>query len=114
MWPAVVEVIRSGNAMLATAVDGARPIATGGGELVLLLPANAAFYKKKAEQEEHRRAVADAVRNVTGTALVIRYELASEEPVAAAAPAATITDEEIVRRFVEEFDAQEIDEETDS
>ncbi len=42
---------------------------------MLAFPAEAAFYKRKAEQDDYRRATAEAVRNVTGTALALRYEL---------------------------------------
>jgi hypothetical protein len=114
MWPAVVEIVRASNAMLAALLADARPLSVSERHLTLALPANAAFLKKKAEQDEHRRTAADAVRNVTGAALALQYELASEESVVVAAPATKLSDEEIVRRFVEELDAQEIDQETDS
>jgi len=109
MWPAVVDIVRAQNAMLAALLQGARPVAVGDSELTLALPADAAFLKKKAEQDDHRRAAAEAVRNVTGTALALRYELAAPAPNGTADPEAeSLTEEELVRRFIEEFDAQEI------
>jgi DNA polymerase-3 subunit gamma/tau len=103
-WPAVVQMVRGDNAMLAALLDDARPVAVGERELTLAFPAGAAFLKRKAEQDEHRRAAAEALRTVTGQRLAIRYELSEaaddEEP--------TLSGEELVRRFIEEFDAEEI------
>ena len=112
MWPAVVELVRGGNAMLGVLLEGARPTAVTERELVLSFPAEAAFYKRKAEQDDYRRATADAVRNVTGVALTLRYELSDATPEATAgdseAEATPMSDDELVRKFVEEFGAEEI------
>jgi DNA polymerase-3 subunit gamma/tau len=110
LWPAVIDITRS-NAMLAALLERARPIAVSGQELTLGFPRDAAFMKHKAEQDENRRATAEALRNVTGAALQIRYELteAGTWPDGAAAGVdQVLTEEELVRRFVEELDAQEI------
>jgi DNA polymerase III subunit gamma/tau len=110
-WPAVVEIVRTQNAMLAALLDSARPVAVDERELTLALPADAAFLKRKAEQDDYRRAAAEAVRNVTGTSLALHYELAApaaEGAVDAGAGPGPLTEEELVRRFIDEFDAQEI------
>ena len=120
LWPAVVEMVRGGNAMLAVLLDGARPVSVNERELVLSFPAEAEFYKRKAEQEEHRRATMDAVRNVTGVSVGLRYELAeagTEPEEELMAPPEPLSAEELVQRFVDEFGAQEItdtDEEAES
>jgi DNA polymerase-3 subunit gamma/tau len=110
-WPAVVDLVRSDNAMLAGALDAARPVAVGSGELTLAFPSGASFLKRKAEQDDYRRAAAEALRTVTGKRLALRYELRDvvnhgDEPVAT-----ELSGEELVRRFIEEFDAEEIVEE---
>jgi DNA polymerase-3 subunit gamma/tau len=120
-WPAVVELVRGANAMLAVLLESARPTAVTERELVLTFPVAAAFYKRKAEQDDYRKAAADAVRNVTGVSLALRYELAEAlsqaehpEPELALAP---MGDDELVRKFVDEFGAEEIlqdDHEVDS
>jgi DNA polymerase-3 subunit gamma/tau len=115
LWPAVVDIVRGGNAMLAAALDGARPLAVSESELTLAF--SAPFMKKKAEQEDNRRVAAEAVRNITGTALQLRYELAAEPEVAEEAAAQVgevLSEDELVRRFVEELDAQEIAEPEES
>ncbi len=113
MWPAVVELVRGGNAMLGVILEGAIPSAVTERELVVSFPSEAAFYKRKAEQDDYRRATAEAVRNVTGSTLTLRFELseAPSEAEADATPEPTPTpmsDEELVQRFVDEFGAEEI------
>ena len=69
-----------------------------------------AFLKRKAEQDEYRRATAEALRSVVGAALALRYELADEQtPTRADAADVGFSDDELVRRLVEEFDAQVLD-----
>jgi DNA polymerase-3 subunit gamma/tau len=112
MWPAVVELVRGGNAMLGVLLESARPAAVSERELVLAFPPEAAFYKRKAEQDDYRRTTAEAVRNVTGMALTLRYELAEAQLAAddaEAVPEPTpLSDEELVQRFMDEFGAEEI------
>jgi DNA polymerase III subunit gamma/tau len=110
-WPAVVDLIRTDNAMLAALLEQARPVAVTDQELTLAFPDGAAFLKRKAEQEDHRRATVDALRTVTGNRLTLRYEL-RELSVSGEEPGdGPLTGEELVQRFMEEFDAEEIIEE---
>lgn len=99
MWPAVVELVRGSNAMLASLLAGARPIGITETDVTLAFPANAAFMKRKVESDEHRRATAEALRNVTGGPLTPRYELADEDvlaevPVPVAAAVKTVSSDE--------------------
>ncbi len=106
LWPAVVEQVRERNAMLAALLADARPISASDSELTIAFPAGAAFLKRKAEQEDHRRVAADVWRTVSGCQLALRYELGDEEDERDGAP--VLSGEELVRRFIEEFDAEEI------
>jgi DNA polymerase-3 subunit gamma/tau len=111
-WPAVVDQVRSRNAMLAALLADARPVAVGERDLTLAFPPGAAFLKRKAEQDDHRQVTREAVKTVTGQALTLRYELRdSDEQEQAGDGVATLSGEELVRRFVEEFDAEELLEE---
>ena len=105
-WPAVVDLVRGENAMLAALLSDARPVAVGEQELTLAFPGGAAFLKKKAEQDDHRRVAGEALQAVTGQRLVLRYELRDTDE----APGGdrVLSGEELVRRFVEEFDAEEV------
>jgi DNA polymerase III subunit gamma/tau len=107
-WPAVVELVRSRNAMLAALLQDARPVAAGERDLVVAFPAGAAFLKRKAEQDDHRRMAIEAVQTVTGHRMQLTYELREGGEPGAGPADATLSGEELVRRFMEEFDAEEI------
>ncbi len=108
-WPAVVDVVRGANAMVAALLADARPVAVRERELTLAFPPGAAFLKRKAEQEDHRRVAAEAFRTVTGQARALRYELRELDEMPDEPPEAEhLSGEELVRRFLEEFDAEEL------
>jgi DNA polymerase III subunit gamma/tau len=112
-WPAVIEVVRE-NQLLAACLQQARPVAVDEQVVTIAFPTSANFSKRKAEQEDYRRATAEALRSVVGTPLTLRYEL-RDEPAEPEPEAGGASGEELVKRLVEEFDAQEVldDEETD-
>ena len=66
-WPAVVDMVRGRNVMLAALLADARPVAVGDRELTIAFPTGAAFLKRKAEQDDYRRMTAEALRTVTGS-----------------------------------------------
>jgi DNA polymerase-3 subunit gamma/tau len=107
-WPAVVDLVRAQNAMVAALLSEARPVAVNARELIVAFPAGADFLKRKAEQDDHRRAVGDALGRATGHRLALRYEIRAEQLPVPAADTPVLSGEELVRRFREEFDAEEI------
>jgi DNA polymerase III subunit gamma/tau len=107
-WPAVVDLVRAQNAMVAALLSEARPAAVTDRDLTVAFPVGADFLKRKAEQDDHRRAVAEALRTATGHRLALRYEIRDAEIPAPAAGTRVLSGEELVRRFLEEFDAEEI------
>ncbi len=110
LWPAIVDTVRQENAMLAAILCDARPIALAGDELTVAFAPGAAFLKRKAEGQAHRTAVVEALRGLSGRGLRVRYELredAAEGEEAAGAPPA-LSEEELIARFLAEFDAEEI------
>jgi DNA polymerase-3 subunit gamma/tau len=106
LWPAVVAQVRERNAMLAALLADAQPMSASERELTVAFPAGAAFLKRKAEQDDHRRLAAEVWRTVSGCELALRYELSAEDECEGGAP--VLSGEELVRRFIEEFDAEEI------
>ena len=95
--------------MLAALLADATPSAVTERELMLTFPPGAAFLKRKAEQDDHRRVAGDALRTVTGRALVLRYGLReSDDRDGEPAGPSPLTGEELVQRFLEEFDAEEL------
>jgi DNA polymerase III subunit gamma/tau len=114
LWPAVLESLRSDSPMLAALLEGARPAALKAGEgLTLAWPESSAFLKRKAEDPANRELIAQAIRAVTGSSLRLAYELRADAEVAPAG-APTLSDEELVDRFVQEFDAELLEEEEES
>jgi hypothetical protein len=112
VWPAVVETVRSENGFCAALLARAMPIAFDGTELIVAFePADdAPFLLRKVNDDEYRQCVVAAVRTVTGSRVRISYvltELPTPEQHAGAA-AAPPTEDEWVRRFMAEFDAEEI------
>jgi DNA polymerase-3 subunit gamma/tau len=116
-WPAVIDLVRKDNQMLAALLADARPVALREHDVTVAFPSGKAFLKRKAEQDDYRRVTADALRAVIGSPLVLRYELRDEpEPADPAAQPGGLSHDELVKRLVEEFDAHEVldeDEETD-
>jgi DNA polymerase III subunit gamma/tau len=116
-WPAVIDLVRKDNQMLAALLADARPVALREQDVTVAFPSGKAFLKRKAEQDDYRRATAEALRSVIGTPLVLRYELRDEEELPQAQEADSLSHEELVKRLVDEFDAQEVlddDEETEN
>jgi DNA polymerase-3 subunit gamma/tau len=106
-WPAVIDVVRKDNEMLAALLADTKPVSLEGHDVTIAFPSDMAFLKRKAEQDEYRRATTEALRSVVGASLALRYELSDEEPPEVSAVG--ISHEELVRRLVEEFDAQVLD-----
>jgi DNA polymerase-3 subunit gamma/tau len=112
-WPAIVEELREGTPMLAAALDDCAPAALSDDGLTLAWPETSSFLKRKAEDPANRDLLVKAIRSVTGTSLRLAYELRSEsDPVPAmagtAAAAPKLSEEDLVQRFMEEFDAEEL------
>jgi DNA polymerase-3 subunit gamma/tau len=107
-WPAVVDLVRTQNPMLARALEGCRPVALEERELTLAFPTTASFLKRKAEQDDYRRIATDAVVSVVGRRLALKFELRELAAEEARPGAEVLSGDELVRRFMEEFDAEEI------
>jgi DNA polymerase-3 subunit gamma/tau len=111
-WPAVIDLVRTDNQLLATALEAAHPVAVDEREVTIAFPVGASFNKRKAEQDDYRRVAAEALRTVTGHRLGLRYEL--REGNGGEEQSDVLSGEELARRLMEEFAAEEIpeDEET--
>jgi DNA polymerase III subunit gamma/tau len=108
LWPAVVQLVRAENALLGALIAEAEPVDAGEGELIVAFAPTAQFLKKKAEDPAHRMLVGEALREVSGRPWRLSYELREELEARACGGPARPSEEEWVRRFMEEFDAEEI------
>ncbi len=107
-WPAVVDLVRTDNALLGACIEEARPVEVTGEDLTVAFSATAPFLKKKAENPDNRAAVTAALKDITGRRWRLSYELQdgmADEDGAQPAPG---SEEEWLKRFMDEFDAEEV------
>jgi DNA polymerase-3 subunit gamma/tau len=118
IWPAALERVRAieGGAMLAALLSGARPISLDDRRLVVSYPPSAAFSKRKVEDPVNRDRISGALRLVTGQAVVLECELGDDEPSEEGAgpgrPEDALSEEELIARIKDVFDAEDVLEET--
>jgi DNA polymerase-3 subunit gamma/tau len=109
LWPAVVDSLKAEAPMLAGLLEDARPAELADAGLTLAWPEKSSFSKQKAEKPENRELIAGAIRSVTGASLRLAYELRADAEVPAAVPAGpALSEEELVDRFKQEFQAVEL------
>jgi DNA polymerase-3 subunit gamma/tau len=111
MWPAVVELVRGENALVGAVIGEARPVAVEGDDLTLAFATTAPFLKKKAEDPNNRMIVGEALRSVTGRRWRLSYELREALGAEERAQPQERSEEDWIRRFMDEFDAEEVPEE---
>ena len=114
---AINEALRQAMELQAasTGMGGMDPTsALDGGELTLSWAESAAFYKRKAEDPACREQIATAIRTVTGSSLRLAYALADDELLRPEETGPIVSDDELIERFMQEFDAEELPAEEES
>ena len=111
VWPAIIKAVEaSGNRICAAALSEAQPVAVEDGRVTVAFPPGREYQRRRADDDEYRACVAAALREVTGAKAQIAYVLeavpSATEATAAAPP--ELSEDELVQRFVAEFDAEEI------
>ena len=108
LWPGVVEQVReSGSGLLGQVLAAARPVAVDLEEGVVEVgfPASAAFNKRKAEEQDARERVGDAVRTIVGEPLRPVYVLLDDD--APGRCEGAMDEDELIELMRTEFDAEE-------
>ena len=110
LWPAVKDELRERSPMLASVLDEAAPASLVDGRLTLAWPETSAFFKRKAEDPTNSDLLTKAIRSVTGSSLRLVYELRAAGEIVAVSVAATpaLSEDDLVQRFKDEFDAEEL------
>ena len=108
IWPAVVELVRGEHAMLGAVIKDARPVALDGFDLTLAFSSTAQFLRKKAEDPANRAIVGEALRSLAPGRWRLSYELRDVPGGEGGDGSEELTEDELVRRFIEEFDAEEV------
>ena len=104
LWPAIVDQVRSENAMVGACLDSARPLSIDGDRLTICFPVMGGFSKKTVER--NRELVQDSMRALTGRAFALDYELTDE---AAGTPVVEgLSEEELIERLKRDYGATEI------
>jgi DNA polymerase-3 subunit gamma/tau len=114
LWPAVLETLGQESAMLAAALQAARPARLDSGELTLAWPETHGLHRRKAEDLSNRDAIARAIRAVTGTSLRLAHEIGAASTDGAPTGPPTLSEDELIERFQKEFDAEILSEEDES
>ncbi|HEY6574562.1 MAG TPA: DNA polymerase III subunit gamma/tau [Mycobacterium sp.] len=110
---AIVPEIGRRSVPLHSLVQSARPVSYEDGTLELGLTASKAFAKSIMEAPQNLQMISDVVGQALGGSPRVRFEVlgaddAQDAPEVAAAPAAQVTEDELVSRLTEEFDAHEV------
>jgi DNA polymerase-3 subunit gamma/tau len=114
VWPAVLEAVRAENQLLGALLSEARPLELRDGEVVIAFSEHEAFKRKMADGRQNRTTLEEAIRSLAGSGLRVCFELRPLDEVAPGGVAAPPpSEDELVARFVAEFDAEEISPEPD-
>jgi DNA polymerase-3 subunit gamma/tau len=103
-WGEAIEAIRGRNALLGAVLADAKPVDAQGGVITLAFASSASFFKRKAEDRAHVRTVSEALEQVMGRRVRVRYELSEGMGVDGHTP----DEEELIARLVAELDAEEL------
>jgi DNA polymerase III subunit gamma/tau len=103
LWPAIIESIQTERPLLAEHLKVARPASLGHGELTLAWAETHGLSMRKAEDAANRELIGKAIRAVTGASLRLAHELRADTP---EVQAPTLSADELIDRFVEEFEAE--------
>jgi DNA polymerase III subunit gamma/tau len=106
LWPAVLDSLRADKGALAASLSEAQPVELRGKQLVVAFDQDDGFNRRMADHPGDRTAVEEALRHLAGADLKIAYEhrdLGNDdhEP-------QPPSDDELVNRFKDAFDAEEI------
>jgi DNA polymerase-3 subunit gamma/tau len=104
LWPAVVDAVRTQNAMVGACLEGARPTALEGDCVTIAFPVFAGFSRKTVER--NREILQGSLRAVTGRTLALEYT-ATDEPVETTG-ATSLSEEELIERLKRDYGATEV------
>ena len=111
LWPAVLDQVReSGSELLSTVFAAARPVAVDVERAVLEVgfPAGAAFNKRKAEAQDARERLTEAVKTIVGEPLRPVYVLLEgKEEAEPEGAESSLSEDELIELLRSEFDAEE-------
>ena len=105
LWPAVVDQVRSENAMVGACLEAARPLGVDGDRLTICFPVMGGFSRKTVEK--NRELVQTALRALTGMSFGLDYEMRDDDESGGDAPSA-LSEEELIERLKRDYGATEV------
>jgi DNA polymerase-3 subunit gamma/tau len=106
LWPAVLDSLRADKGALAASLSEAQPVELRGKQLVVAFDEDDGFNRRMADHPGDRAAVEEAFRHLAGADLKVAYEfraLAGDDH-----DSHPPSEDELVNRFKDAFDAEEI------
>jgi len=105
----VLEQLTGESPRLAAALSEARPAELTGEGLTLAWSESSGLSRRQVEDPTGHELIARTIRAVTGASLRVTHEVRSDHAAIQSAPAEpALSDDELVDRFMEEFDAEEL------
>jgi DNA polymerase-3 subunit gamma/tau len=105
LWPAVVDAVRSENAMVGACLEGARPASLEDDRLTIAFPVLAGFSRKTVER--NRELLQTSLKALSGRPLALEYA-ASDEHADDDALVAALSEEELIERLKRDYGATEV------
>jgi DNA polymerase III subunit gamma/tau len=105
LWPAVLDALRADKGALAASLSEAQPVELNGKQLVVAFDEDDGFNRRMADHPGDRAAVEEAFRHLAGAELKIAYE---SRDLGADEDSKPPSEDELVNRFKDAFDAEEI------
>ncbi|MEA2475572.1 MAG: polymerase subunit gamma/tau [Thermoleophilaceae bacterium] len=104
LWPAVIDQVRSENAMVGACLEAARPLRIDGDRLTICFPVMGGFSRKTVDK--NRELVQTSLRALTGCTFGLDYEMKDDEQ-GEPAPAG-LTADELIERLKRDYGATEV------
>jgi len=109
VWPAVLQQLQTESPRLAAALAEARPADLDGERVTLAWSASSGLSKRQAEEPSGHDLIARTLRAVTGASLRVAHEVRADAELVQRSPSEPqLSDDELVERFMAEFDAEEL------
>ena len=108
--PHVIPAVEQRSIPAAALLREARPVALEGDTLTLEFPAEASFHRRQAEDERNATFLREALYEVTSRRLTLAFTVGENGGDAGQPELEPMSEEDLVARLKEEFDAKEVDE----
>jgi DNA polymerase-3 subunit gamma/tau len=107
-WPAIVALVREGNALLGAVIEESVPLRVTDGELTIGFPQSSSFNKRKAEAAANKEALSAAIATLSGQRLRLAFELREDLESVDGDGEGEDGGDELLRTIITELNAEEL------